>query len=154
MSKTKSIKMREKKHLVTFIAVLSFTLTIGCSKEDRIQKNLWNKGGEWNIKNASYRQTSTNVIDNYNFSVNNAGTFVFQENGSGFISTTSVGITEVESFNYSNTEDKLTLIIDNEAATYDMKWDKNEIELSLMESFFSADDDLVTSTEILKLEKK
>jgi hypothetical protein len=146
--------MTIKKHLVASITILSIILMVGCSKENRIQKNLWNKGGEWNIKTVTFRQTSTNSIDNYNFTVTNAGTFVFQESGSGFISTTAAGITEVESFTYSNTDDKLTLIIDNEADVYNMTWEKNEIELSLNESSFSDDGDLVTSTETISLEKK
>ena len=146
--------MKTQRVVFLGITTLCFILLHSCSKENRIEKNLWNKGGEWNIKTVSFRQTSTNSLDNFNYAVSNAGTFVFQESGSGTITFTSAGFTEVVAFTYSNTEDNLTLIIDNEASIYDLDWEKNELELTLNESSFSDDGDLVTVTEIFNLEKK
>jgi hypothetical protein len=133
--------------------VLSIAFTSSCSKEDRIEKNLWNKGGDWNMESLTVNQTSTNSIDNYSEAYLNARTFLFKEDGSGFVTFTVDGDTETVAFTYSNTEDKLTLIIDNEARVFDLVWEKNEIDLAITENY-TANGATITYKENYSLKKK
>ena len=135
--------MKFRNLLIATITLLSIGLISSCSKEDRIEKNLWNKGGEWNIESLIVNQTSTNPIDNYSETLINAGTFLFKEDGSGFATFTEDGFTETIAFAYSNTEDKLTLISDNEAVNYNLSWKKNEVELTLKENFISDGESII-----------
>lgn len=145
--------MKLRNFAIATIAILSIVFISSCKKEDRIEKNLWNKGGEWNMESLTVNQTSTNPIDNYSESYLNAGTFLFKENGSGFVTFTVDGDIETAAFNYSNTEDKLTLIIDNEARVFDLVWEKNEIDLAITENYTS-NGASITYKESYTLKKK
>jgi hypothetical protein len=145
--------MKLRNFLIATITVLSIAFTSSCKKEDRIEKNLWNNGGEWNMESLTVNQTSTNPIDNYSESFLNAGTFLFKEDGSGFVTFTVDGDTETAAFTYSNTEDKLTLVIDNEARVFDLVWEKNEIELANTETYTSGGES-ITYKENYSLKKK
>jgi hypothetical protein len=146
-------KMKLRNFLIATITVLSLAFTSSCSKEDRIEKNLWNNGGDWNMESLTVNQTSTNPIDNYSETIPNAGSFLFKEDGSGFITFTADGDTEILPFTYSNTEDKLTLIIDSEARVFDLDWEKNEIDLAITENF-TANGASITYKENYLLKKK
>jgi hypothetical protein len=78
---------------------------------------------------------------------------LFKEDGSGFITFTADGDTEILPFTYSNTEDKLTLIIDSEARVFDLDWEKNEIDLAITENF-TANGASITYKENYLLKKK
>jgi hypothetical protein len=129
------------------------SLLNSCSKENKINKNLWKNGGEWNIVTLVSKQTSSNPINTFNESFSNVGTFKFNENGSGSVSVTLDGETQSETFTYMNTEDKLTLVINNESRIFNLVWEKNEMEMTIVESYNSLGDSNVY-TEIYTLKKK
>jgi hypothetical protein len=145
--------MKFRNLLIATITVLSLAFTSSCSKEDRIEKNLWNKGGDWNMESITINQTSTNTADNYSETIPNAGSFLFKEDGSGIATFTADGDVEILPFNYSNTEDKLTFIIDSETRVFDLVWEKNEIDISITENF-TAGGASITYKESYILRKK
>ena len=145
--------MKFRNLLIATITMLSIGFISSCSKEDRIEKNLWNKGGDWNMESVTINQTSTNTADNYSETIPNAGSFLFKEDGSGIATYTADGDPEILPFNYTNTEDKLTLIIGSEARVFDLDWEKNEINIAITENFTS-DGESITYKESYVLKKK
>lgn len=135
------------------IVIAGTTIISSCKKEDRIEKNLWNKGGEWNIDRLSVTQVSTDPIDNYNETLGNVGTITFNENGSGLFTYTVDGDTDTEAFTYSNTEDKLTLVFGNDVREFNMTWEKDNITLNITDNYTS-NGESITYTETMELKKK
>lgn len=144
-----------KKVTLLLIVLLVTTATItSCKKENRIEKNLWNKGGEWNIESLKSVQVSTNSADNFEETVYDYGTFEFEKDGSGNYEITVNGSNDIGTFTYSNSEDELTLIIDNQARIFEIaEWGKNEMKISIVENFTSSGES-ITYTETLSLKKK
>ncbi len=135
--------------LITGIALLS-----GCSKEAKIEKNLWKNGGEWNIETLIANQVSTNPADNFNETLYNYGTFSFEKDGSGVYTITVDGDFEAGTFTYTNTDDKLTLIILNQPRIFDiLDWEKNKMSIFITDNFIS-NGESVTHTETMNLIKK
>jgi len=125
-----------------------------CSKEAKIEKNLWNNGGEWNVESLVSSQTSTNPADNFNETIFNYGTYTFKKDGSGIYTITVDGDFETGTFTYSNTEDKLTLIINNQARVFDiLEWEKDKMKISITENYISGGES-ITYIETLDLKKK
>lgn len=139
--------------LLSFAFVGSFLLT-SCSKEAKIEKNLWNKGGEWSIESLTVNQTSTYAPDNYTETIVNAGTFFFKEDGAGTYTFTVDGDVESGLFTYSNTENQLTFIVDGDVRLFDIvEWEKNKLKISISETYQS-DGETVNYSETYNLEKK
>jgi hypothetical protein len=145
--------MKTLKFLMIAIVIAGTTIISSCKKEDRIEKNLWNKGGEWNIDRLSVTQVSTDPIDNYNETLGNVGTITFNENGSGLFTYTVDGDTDTEAFTYSNTEDKLTLVFGNDVREFNMTWEKDNITLNITDNYTS-NGESITYTETMELKKK
>jgi hypothetical protein len=145
--------MKEMKFFTIGLLFVGITTFLSCKKEVRIEKNLWKNGGEWNIESLTAKQISTNPVDNYNETVLNYGTYTFKKDGSGSYIFTVDGDVEAGAFAYSNTEEKLTLIINNEARVFDMDWKKNNLTISITENYTS-NGESITYTEILVLKKK
>lgn len=128
--------MKTTNLLLLSFALVGVGLLSSCKKENRIERNLWKKGGEWNIESFASSQTSTYEPDNFDATISNYGTITFKEDGEGNYTFTADGYTETGIFNYSNTEDELTLIIDNQARVFDIiEWEKNEMIITFEESF-------------------
>jgi hypothetical protein len=145
--------MEKVSFLLTVLLVTTAALT-SCKKESRIEKNLWNKGGEWNIESVQSVQVSTNSADNFEETVYDYGTFEFEKDGSGNYEITVNGSNDTGTFTYSNSEDELTLIIDNQARIFEItEWEKNEMTISIVENFTSSGES-ITYTETLSLKKK
>jgi hypothetical protein len=138
---------------IVFIGLITLS---SCSKETKIEKNLWKKGGEWNIESYSTKQTSTFSPDNYDYTLVNIGTYTFNENGTGIYK--NIGELEPLSFTYSNTENKLSFTIGTDSQVYDIvEWKKDNIKFSYTENFYDGVDGNVgtgTYTEIITLKKK
>ena len=138
---------------IVFIGLITLS---SCSKETRIEKNLWKKGGEWNIESFSAKQTSTFAPDNFDETLVNIGTYTFNENGTGIYK--NIGELEPLSFTYSNTENKLSFTIGNNSQVYDIvEWKKDNIKFSYTENFYDGVDGNVgtgTYTEVITLKKK
>jgi hypothetical protein len=146
--------MKRINFLLIGILVAGTVIFISCKKEIKIEKNLWNKGGEWNVESLVANQISTNPDDNFNETIYNYGTFLFNKEGSGNFTITVDGDVETGTFTYSNTEDKLTLIINNQARVFDIvEWEKDKMKISITENFTSSGES-ITYTETLSLKKK
>jgi hypothetical protein len=98
---------------IVFIGLITLS---SCSKETKIEKNLWKKGGEWNIESFNVKQTSTYASDNFEESYANVGTYTFNENGTGIVKLIIDNFVETSAFTYTNTENQLMITIDNETA--------------------------------------
>ena len=138
---------------IVFIGLITLS---SCSKETKIEKNLWKKGGEWNVESFSAKQTSTFAPDNFDETLVNIGTYTFNENGTGIYK--NIGELEPLSFTYSNTENKLSFTIGADSQVYDIvEWKKDNIKFSYTENFYDGVDGNVgtgTYTEIITLKKK
>lgn len=146
--------MKKINFLLIGLLVVGTVLVSSCKKEAKIEKSLWNKGGEWNIESLVANQTSTNPADNFDETVSNYGTYTFKKDGSGNYTITVDGDFEAGTFTYSNTEDKLTLIVNNQTRVFDIiEWEKTKIKISITENFTS-NGESVTYKETLNLKKK
>ncbi len=146
---------------VLFILLVGLVF-VACKKEDRIQKNLWKQGGEWNIDTWSYRMTSTNPSDNESNMIANYGTIRFNKDGSGNITYTENNSAYTESFTYTNTENTITIFdVDGNGTIFDLDWKRNEITMvtTYKDSYSSFDENFnpitvhTTSTTTLKCSK-
>lgn len=146
--------MKKINFLMISLLIVSVSFLMSCKKEAIIEKNLWNKGGEWNIQSIVANQVSTNPEDNFNETVYNYGTFIFREDGSGTYTITVDGDVEAGTFTYFNTEFKLTLIHNNDARVFDiLEWEKGKMKISITD-VFSSNGETVTYTETLNLVKR
>jgi len=146
--------MKKLKFVLISSFIAALILFASCSKEDKIEKNLWNKGGEWNIQSLEAIQVSTNPADNYNETLYNFGTFIFREDRSGTYTITFDGDVETVNFNYFNTEYKLSLVINSEARVFDiLDWEKGKMKISITDNYKS-NGHTVTYTETLNLVKR
>lgn len=139
--------MKKNFRVVTMgILFIGMTLLVGCKKEDKIERNLWAKGGEWNVDrwyleqneefNSEFIEDQTYIQD-----VIDCGTFTFKKDGTGNFKVNLDGDVFYEEFTYENTENKLFLEFKgdwNDDFTYygkgvDMTfiidWRKNSLEM-------------------------
>lgn len=123
--------MKKLSLLTLFVAVVFIGLN-SCSKQKKIEKNLYSKGGDWEVTYYYYMFGSINPsINTYDSkSYNNCGKMHFSKDGTGTISMKLDGDSFTESFTYHNTEDKMTITYDGFSQEYKMKWSKNTITLS------------------------
>lgn len=142
-----------KKILFILLAVLVFT---GCSKEEKITKNLWKKGGEWTVSSWKSWNNGTETeligadVQSASFSFNKDNEAIVVINGGS-------GDTYTYKMKYYNTESQLKLIdiIDSETGEneypsiyYSMEWKKNNLDIRTTSGFAGGD------TETLILKKK
>ena len=138
----------------TFIVALS-----SCSKENKIEKNLWKKGGDWEITQfysyyGSFNPSVNGGMDPVPYTFNNCGSMHFGKDGNGTITFTIDGTTDSYAFKYSNTEKEMTLIIDGEARVYDLTWSKDVITIEYNSSTTDPDGFLEVDNESFVLVKK
>lgn len=121
-----------KKFLILLLLVL---VSFACKKENQIEKNLWKKGGEWNIVSWHVKSTSTHFPeDNYTETRKNVGTMKFNKDGSGSFILTEGTSAYTEPFTYHNTESTLTIFDeDGDGEIFDLDWKKNKMTLSSYE---------------------
>ncbi|MFN3917657.1 MAG: hypothetical protein ACK4K0_07935 [Flavobacteriales bacterium] len=60
--------------LIVFLIAGTAVFT-SCKKEVKIEKNLWNKGGEWKIESIYAKQVSSNPSDNFEETLYDYGTY-------------------------------------------------------------------------------
>lgn len=142
-----------KKILFIVLTVLVFT---GCNKEEKIEKNLWKKGGEWNVSSwtswsdgIKMEHIGTDVLS-VSFSFNKDNEAIVVING-------GPEDTYTYKMKYYNTENQLKLIdvIDTETGEleypsiyYSMEWKKDYLDIRTTGGFSGGD------TETLILQKK
>lgn len=140
----------------TLVVLLTVWVFIGCIKEEQIEKNLWKKGGEWNVSSwtswsdgTKTEHIGTDVRSvSFSFNKDNDATVVIHGESEDIYTY---------KMKYYNTESQLKLIdiIDSETGGmkyqsifYSMEWKKDYLDIRTTGGF--ADDD----TETLILQKK
>ena len=119
---------------IVFIGLITLS---ACSKEKKIEKNLWKNGGEWNIESFNVIQTSTYASDNFEESYANVGTYTFNENGTGVVKLIIDEFIETSAFTYTNTENQLMITIDNDTQYYNLiEWEKDKMKIVYAENFY------------------
>lgn len=142
----------KKLKFLPLIALLLF-VSASCNKQKQLEKTLFKKNGTWNINTFTYTGYEDNVLY-YNETFSNAGTFVFAENGTGTATFTIDGDTDVNAFTWTNTEDKITIVIDGDAIIFDVKdQSKSTMELENTDSYTDMGISYRDVTN-MKLEKK
>jgi hypothetical protein len=138
---------------IVFIGLITLS---SCKKEVRIEKNLWRYGGVWNIESQTGKQTGTIVFNNFDETIFNVGTYTFYEDGSGSYKNNAE--LQPGAFTYSNTEHKLTIVIENVSRAYDIvEWKKNNLKISYSYNFYEGaanGDSTGKFTETIILKKK
>src|SRR5690554_2132625 len=111
-----------KKIIVLLLLVF---VVVSCKKENRIEKNLWKKGGEWNIERWSETATSSFYPeDNYSETQTNFGTLTFNKDGSGALTLKDGSSAYTEPITYQNTENTLTIFdSEGDGRIFDLNWE-------------------------------
>jgi len=119
-----------KRLLFILLALLLFS---ACKKEKKIERNLWNNGGKWDIVKYEKIVTSSKPSNNKNEVTDNYGIFQFNKVGSGWIISSDEYDAYIENFNYTNTENELSLsYYETEGTeTYDLDWKKNSFVIKI-----------------------
>jgi hypothetical protein len=121
-----------KKIKILPILALIFLVATACSKQKKLERTLHKKNGTWNIDSYNYNEYENNVLVSSQTYVN-AGTYVFADNGTGTATFKIDGDSEVNAFTWTNTDDKITTIIDGEVIIFNVKnQSKKEMELEYL----------------------
>lgn len=135
-----AVQINEVMKKIIAFSLLSVML-LACNKQKQISKNMSSKDGVWNIESYYAKQVSTYGPDNYETNLINVGTMTFNENYSGVLNWTYGGDLYIETFSYSNTDDKFSLVIDDGDfnGTYDIQeWKKGKMTITKTESYTAA----------------
>lgn len=126
--------MKIMKYLTIGLLFIGITTLVGCKKEEQIQRNLWNKGGVWNIEN--YQNNWSYGSGSNSYKLHDAGTYEFKKDGTGKLTFIEDGETYSNLFKYENTETNLTLTFkegpmysEGEREKYTLDWKKNAVNL-------------------------
>lgn len=148
--------MKRFKILMIGVLFIGTVFLTGCKKEDQIEKNLWNKGGMWNIEKY---QNNYSFGTSESYVLNDAGTFEFKKDGTGKLIMTDDG-TYTNLFTYENTENSLTLTFkegqmysEGDKEKYTLDWKKNTINLYSYTST-SNQNGIIYDEYIIDLKKK
>jgi hypothetical protein len=127
-----------------FILLITIVAT-GCKKEKQIEKNLWKKGGEWEIKSFEESYTSASSPEyNDSYLITNGGTIQFEKDGTGntnYSSELAIYLDDLlyeeyinKEFTYHHTEGSIYLIYaDHGGVGYNLDWEKDKMTMSFTE---------------------
>lgn len=138
-------KPKSKMKRLLFI-LLTFLIFTACKKEEEvIEKNLWNKKGEWIITSLESSRTSNlNSSGNFNKVIMNPGTAKFEKDGTGIMNYNSEmkqfltdvsfsGIIDVP-YTYYLTDKSIFFIYGNtKGLGFDLNWEKNKMNFGRTE---------------------
>ena len=118
------------KYLI-LISTALFLIT-ACSKEKKIERNLWKNGGQWDIVKYEEIITSTSPENEKHETIENAGIFQFEKNGEGFMINKEEYFAEKINFKYDNTATELTLDFypNSYERKFELDWNKNSFILT------------------------
>lgn len=144
------------KYVTIGLLFIGMTTLVGCSKEDKINKNLWKNGGEWNVEeyknNWLFSGSTSNSETLYDF-----GTFTFEKDGTGKRVIMDGGQTYTNLFTYTNTATELVITYKEGPIAsagyrekYTMTWEKDKIELYA----YLTSEDLIYDEYFITLKKK
>jgi hypothetical protein len=114
-----------------FILLALFVL-FSCSKEKKIERNLWKNGGKWDIVKYEEIVTSTWPANEKNEVNENIGILQFEKDGTGWMLDSDGYDAQKLNFKYTNSETELILDFYeyNSTRTYDLDWKKNSFTLT------------------------
>lgn len=144
------------KRLSLLMIVAVMFMAVSCSKDERIEKNLYKKGGDWKITTYLLQTGSLNpsVNDYQSISMTDCGKFHFSEDGTGVATFNINGGTQSASFKYSNNDKELTVIYENGTSqTYNLDWSKNKMTIDYNDSTTDSDGYTNWDTETVVLTK-
>lgn len=129
------------KYITIGLLFIGMTTLVGCKKEDKINKNLWKNGGEWNISEVKFT-TMNSAGQSDSGTIYDYGTFKFEKDGTGTRTINADGQTFTHLFSYTNTETELVITLKSgpdvtpgEKEKYKMTWKKDNIELYIYTSW-------------------
>lgn len=138
------------KSKLIFTLFIVFVGLSACSKDKRIERRLEKKDGKWNIKSMSYQYFNNNSLED-SFMFTNAGSFVFDDNGSVIYNYDYDGDSGSQSGTWSNTEDEVIMILDGEVLTMKIEEEsRKEMTLNWTEEYSATNE---KETYIFKLER-
>lgn len=135
---------------ILLLPILPFVT--GCKKEKKIEKNLWNDGGKWNIE--SYHMSmddgeETGSMMDYQ----NCGTFNFKKDGTGYSTMEFDDQTLNNVFQYVVEDEFLILSsFGGNGQKYDMDWSKDNVTLKHTLNYTN-DGETILFKEVIKLRK-
>ncbi|RYM32993.1 hypothetical protein ERX46_13155 [Brumimicrobium glaciale] len=114
-----------------FILLALFVL-FSCSKEKKIERNLWKNGGKWDIVKYEEIVTSTWPANEKNEVNENIGILQFEKDGTGWMLDSDGYDAQKLNFKYTNSETELILdFYEFESTrTYDLDWEENSFTLT------------------------
>ncbi|WP_107039118.1 hypothetical protein [Brumimicrobium mesophilum] len=139
------------------ILLIAF-LALGCKKENKIEKNLWNNGGEWEIK--SFEQSAYKIPASqfdYSTLISNGGSIQFNKDGTGKFKYSEELAEYLEiiiyeeqinaDFTYHFTENSIFFIFtDAQGAAFDLEWEEDKMIYSHNETHVDYDLDQFNDT--------
>lgn len=129
------------KRPLIFLAIVLLTFLSSCKKESKIERNLWSKGGEWNISRwyNKYSIYETQGTDDYY----NCGTIKFNKDGTGVLTLTMDGELFADAFTYTNTSNSIKIYYNSggDPEVFNLDWKKNSFRMFYytMEDVFDFD---------------
>lgn len=97
-----------------FIFVVGLMLiAFSCSKEKKLEKTLYKKDGSWKVTSAEWQQVSQSSTSGQSITTGtstDAGTFNFEEDGSGSYSLTFGTKTYNQTFNWTVTDEEFSIV--------------------------------------------
>lgn len=137
-----------KKILFVLFAVMSL---VACKKETKIEKNLWKKGGEWNVtswKSSDNGDETEGIGADFQSAV-----FTFNKDKEATVVINgSAGDVYIYKMKYENTESelKLTNVIDQETGQveyssiiYYISWEKDQLDIKSTNGFTGESETLI-----------
>lgn len=125
--------MKNVTKVLLLLSVFAIGLS-GCSKEKRIEKQLYSKSGKWNNTLYDYKYYS-NGNQESSIVYQNAGYIEFEKNGTYTWVFTADGDTDASSGTWSNTETDLTMIESGYATVFKIvEESKKEMKLEYTET--------------------
>lgn len=111
---------------------LTLFLIFSCSKEKKIERNLWKNGGKWDIVKYEEIVTSNWPANEKNEVNENIGIFQFEKDGSGWMIDSDGYDAQKSNFKYTNSDSELILdFYEFESTrTFYIEWEKNSLILT------------------------
>jgi hypothetical protein len=125
-----------KKLLILLLVVTAF---FACSDDKKINRSLHSKGGKWEIISYERYFWSPGGSNNQNtYWCSKCGTIEFKKDGSGTLTLSGADGSSAFKFTYTNTDNLLTLFIDDDGLVYDLTWNWEKDQMTLNQNLGQA----------------
>jgi|SRR5690554_2385291 len=111
--------------------ILALLLVSACKKEKKIERNLWNNGGKWEIVKYEEIVSSNWPANEKNKVSENVGLIQFERNGKGWMIYSDDFEAYKVNINYTNTDKEITLTYEYQSTeTFDLDWKKDTFTMT------------------------